>query len=244
MMMTIYKRALKVLMQKPFKLWGLSLLAILLSSVLGGLCGFAIPALGICVGLLIGTSMVIIFLKGCRGEEVNAVQLFECFKDWKTIKRVVLGSGWAALWVVLWSLIPIAGPIFALIRLYEYRLVPYILVLEPDVAITDATKISAQKTNGYKLQMWLADFVYILLFYAAVLVLSLFSLIPVLGVLFALALAVLVIAFLALAPLFAGLVQAAFYEEINSVAVKYCANCGYKFTTDDQICPNCNTESK
>ena len=55
MMMTIYKRALKVLLKKPFKLWGLSLLAIALSSVLGALCGFAIPILGIGVGLLIGT---------------------------------------------------------------------------------------------------------------------------------------------------------------------------------------------
>ena len=86
MMMTIYTRAFKVLMKKPFKLWGLSLLAILLAAVLGTLCGAAIPVLGLGVGLLIGTSMTIIFLRGYRGEEISAVQLFECFKDWKTIK--------------------------------------------------------------------------------------------------------------------------------------------------------------
>ena len=191
MLMTIYKRAFSVLMKKPLKLWGISLLAIVLSSVLSALCGVAIPVLGLAVSLLISTSMTIIFLKGYRGEEVEVTQLFACFKDWNTIKRVTLGLGWMLLWIFLWSLIPIVGPIFALIRTYEYRLTPYILVYEPEVPITEAIKISAQKTKGYKLQMWLADFVWGLVFGAAVLVLSLLALIPVLGILFALAMIVL-----------------------------------------------------
>ena len=244
MLMIIYKRALAVLLKKPLKLWGLSLLAILLTSVLGTLCGVAIPVLGISIGLLISTAMTIIFLKGYRGEEVGVKQLFECFKDWNTIKRVLLGLGWMNLWIFLWSLIPIVGPIFALIRIYEYRLTPYILMFEPEVSITDAIEISKQKTNGYKLQMWLADFVYVLLFYAAVLLLSLFSVIPVLGVLFMLALFVLYIAFVALAPLFAGLVQAAFYEEINSVAIRYCSKCGFKISSETATCPNCGNNAQ
>lgn len=239
MMMTIYGRALKVLLKKPFKLWGLSLLAIVLSGVLSALCGFAIPVLGLSVGLLIGTAMTIIYLRGYRGEDVNVLQLFACFKDWATIKRVVLGLGWMGLWIFLWSLIPIAGPIIALIRIYEYRLTPYILVFEPEVPITEAIKVSSQKTMGYKLQMWLADFVYILMFWVACFVLGLFSAIPVLGVLFMLALVVLYIAFIALAPLFAGLVQAAFYEEINSTAISYCSGCGFKLTEKVDTCPNC-----
>lgn len=242
MLMTIYGRALKVLLKKPFKLWGLSLLAILLAGVLSALCGVAIPVLGLAVGLLIGTAMTIIFLRGYRGEEINTLQLFECFKSWTTIKRVLLGLGWMALWIFLWSLIPIVGPIIALIRAYEYRLTPYILVFEPDVAVTDAIKISAQKTKGYKLQMWLADFVYILLFFAAILVLALLSAIPVLGVLFVLALVILYLAFIFLAPLFAGLVQAAFYEEINGIAIKYCSGCGFKLTSEVLFCPNCGKQ--
>lgn len=239
MMMTIYGRALKVLLKKPFKLWGLSLLSIALSGALSALCGFAIPILGIGVGLLISTAMTIIFLRGYRGEDVNVLQLFECFKDWATIKRVLLGLGWMYLWIFLWSLIPIVGPIFALVRVYEYRLTPYILVFEPEVPITEAIKVSSQKTMGYKLQMWLADFVYAVLFFIAVLVLTLLSMIPVLGLLFALVLIVLYIAFIALAPLFAGLVQAAFYEEINSAAVAYCSGCGFKLTEKVEHCPNC-----
>ena len=239
MMMTIYGRALKVLLKKPFKLWGLSLLAITLSGVLSALCGVAIPVLGLGVSLLIGTAMTLIFLRGYRGEDVNVLQLFDCFKDWKTIKRVLLGLGWMGLWIFLWSLIPIAGPIIALIRIYEYRLTPYILVFEPEVPITEAIKVSSQKTMGYKLQMWLADFVYVLLFVVAVFVLALFCAIPVLGILFALVLIVLYIAFILLAPLFAGLVQAAFYEEITSEAVSYCSGCGFKMTEKVTNCPNC-----
>lgn len=239
MMMTIYGRALKVLLKKPFKLWGLSLLAIALSGALSALCGFAVPILGIAVGLLISTAMTIIYLRGYRGEDVDVLQLFACFKDWATAKRVLLGLGWMYLWIFLWSLIPIVGPIFALIRIYEYRLTPYILVFEPEVPITEAIKVSSQKTMGYKLQMWLADFVYAALFGIAAFVLGLFSAIPVLGLLFALVLIVLCIAFIVLAPLFAGLVQAAFYEEINSAAVAYCSGCGFKLTEKVDTCPNC-----
>ena len=241
MVMTIYGRALKVLMKKPLKLWGISLLAIVLSGVLSALCGVAIPVLGLSVGLLIGTSMTVIYLKGYRGEEVNTSMLFACFKDWNTIKRVLLGLGWMYLWIFLWYLIPIVGPIFALIRMYEYRLTIYILVFEPDVPITEAIKLSKEKTNGYKLRMWLADFVYALMFAGVVIVLALLCMIPVLGILFGIALFVLYIAFVALAPLFSGLVQAAFYEEITKKkpAMKFCPNCGTQIVEDSAFCIGC-----
>ncbi|MBQ7088951.1 MAG: hypothetical protein IJN04_04835 [Clostridia bacterium] len=231
MLMKIYGNAFKVLMKKPLKLWGISLLSIALSGVLGGLCGFAIPGLAVCVGLLMGTSMTIIYLKGYRGEEVSTPDLFYCFKDWNTIKRVLLGMGWMALWIFIWSLIPIVGPIFAIIRTYEYRLTPYILVFEPEVPITEAIKISSQKTNGYKGQMFLAELLFGLILVVGSIILAL---IPVLGWI-----AILVAS--ALAPLFLGLVQAAFYEEINGVSTVFCANCGQPMAGDAQFCANCGT---
>lgn len=240
MLFTIYGRALKVLLKKPFRLWGISLLSILLSGVLSSLCGFAIPFLGLAVSLLLSTSMTMIYLKGYRGEEVNSVQLFDCFKDWATIKRVVLGLGWMYLKIFLWSLIPVVGWIFAIIRSYEYRLTPYILVMEPNVPITEAIKVSSAKTHGYKLQMWLADFLFVIVFYVGIFILGLLSRIPVLGILFALVAFVAIIAFVALSPLFLGLVQAAFYEEITvKKSARFCPNCGSKVPFNSAFCPNC-----
>ena len=239
MLMTIYGRAFKVLMKKPLKLWGISLLSVALAGVLGALCGFAIPGLALAVGLLVGTGMTMIYLRGYRGEEVSVQQIFACFKDWNTIMRVLCGLGWMCLWIFLWSLIPIVGPIFALIRTYEYRLTPYILVFEPEVPITEAIKKSSELTKGYKFQMWLADFVHVFFFIGAVIVLGLLSSIPVLGVLFALALFVVYIAYIALVPLFMGLVQSAFYEEIVGTNAKFCANCGQRLENGSAFCPSC-----
>ena len=238
MVMKIYERAFKVLLKKPLKLWGISLLFTLLTSTLVGLCGFAIPVLGIAVAMLMGTSMLMIFLNGYRGEEVKVVDLFSCFKDWATIKRVVLGLAWMALWIFLWSLIPIVGPIFALIRSYEYRLTPYILVTEPDVSVTEAIEISKKRTDGFKMQMFLADIALGIGLFVVGLVLGLFSAIPVLGVLFALVLIVVYIAVALFGSLFMGLVQAAFYEEINKEA-SFCAGCGAKLEDGAKFCAAC-----
>ena len=239
MLMTIYGRAFKVLMKKPLKLWGISLLAILLTGVLCGLCGVAIPVLGLAVALLMSTGLTMLFLKGYRGEEVKTTMLFEAFKDWNTIKRVLCGLGWMSLWIFLWSLIPFVGWIFALIRAYEYRLTVYILVTEPDVPVTEAIHVSSQRTNGYKLQMFLADFVYILMFIAAMIILGLLSGIELIGGVFAFIMVILYIAFIALAPLFAGLVQAAFYEEITGSKKNFCTGCGQPLADGAVFCANC-----
>ena len=87
--------------------------------------------------------------------------------------------------------------------------------------------------------MFLADFVYLVAFWVAVLILALLAGIEYIGVLFGLILFVLYIVFVALAPLFAGLVQAAFYVEITSEAVGFCSGCGFKLTSEVENCPNC-----
>lgn len=256
MIMTIYKRALAVLMKKPLKLWGISLLAGVLTPVLTGLCGVAIPGLGLAVSLLLSTSMTMVYLHGYRGEDVQVLQLFDCFKDWNTIKRVALGLAWMELWIFLWSLIPIAGPFIAIVRSYEYRLTPYILITEPEVSITDAIKVSSQRTYGYKLKMWGAEVLFYVIIFVASLILVLLCKIPVLGVLITLITVVASIAVALLSPLFLGLVQAAFYEEISNPTIpqipvygapaqpqgpaSFCPNCGAPYSSEDAaFCTSC-----
>lgn len=214
MISSIYKKSFSVLASKPLRLWGISLLSIFLSMAAHILFG-VIPGAAIAIGLLLETSMTLIYLNGFLGQEVKTLQLFDCFRSWRTIGRVLGGMAWMLMWVLLWSLIPVAGIVFGIIKFYSYRLTPYILMKEPEVKATEAYKLSEQRTMGYKGKMFRADVLPVLAYIAAVLILSAFSAIPYLGWLFALVLAVLVVAFAVFLPLFLGLVQSAFYVEIQ-----------------------------
>ena len=217
MIKEVYARAFSILMKKPIRLWGISLLGGLLAFVAGIL--FSIPlGLSIAISMLLETGLAMVFLHGIRGEEVKAVQLFDCFRDWGTIKRVLAGRGWRALWIFLWCLIPIVGPIFAIIKSYSWYLVPYILAQEPDVAPTEAIAVSKQRTDGRKWQIFGAEILAPLLVYVAVLILELFSKIPYVGILFSIVLVLFGIAAFLLLPLFQGLVSAAIYEKLTGIA--------------------------
>ena len=233
---TIYSRAFAVLRKKPFLLWGISLLAMLLSALSVPLLG-VIPAASIAVSMLLQTAMTLIYLRGYRGEEIAVTQLFDTFKDWKTVKRVLCGMGWASLWIFLWSLIPVAGIVFGIIRTYEYRLTPYILMHEPDVPITEAIKVSREKTRGYKAKMFGADALYVVVIAAAEILLALLATIRYIGVLFGILSVVFTIAASLFGPLFLGLVPAAFYEEITHRRV--CPRCGVELSPDARFCYNC-----
>ena len=215
MILNIYKKAAAVLLRKPILLWGLSLLSGILSSLASIACGI-IPGLAVVVSLLLSTSMTMVYLHGYRGEKVKSAMLFECFKDWNTIKRVSCGLGWMILWLIVWCLVPIVGPIIAIVKAYGWRLTPYILVLEPNVPIMDAIKVSAKRTKGYKGKMLGAHLLIYGILFVAGLVLTLLSQIPVLGILFGFANVVVSIATALFLNLFLGLVQSAFYEEINA----------------------------
>ena len=215
MILNIYKKAAAVLMRKPILLWGLSLLSSILSSLASIACGI-IPGLAVVVSLLLSTSMTMVYLHGYRGEKVKSSMLFECFKDWGTIKRVSCGLGWMILWLIVWCLVPIVGPIIAIVKAYGWRLTPYILVLEPNVPIMDAIKVSAKRTKGYKGKMLGADLLIYGILFVAGLVLTLLSQIPILGILFGFANVVVSIVTVLFLNLFLGLVQSAFYEEINA----------------------------
>lgn len=250
MIKTVYKKSFAVLMKKPFKLWGISLLNILLCAVAGVAFGM-IPAISILIGILLNTAMTMIFLRGYCGEEVECVDLFACFKDWATIKRVLGGMLWMWLWIFIWSLIPIAGPVFAIIRMYEYRFTPYIIMTEPDVKPTEAIKLSKQRTEGWKGKMFGADILMYVIAWAAMIILGLLAAIPYVGVLFGIIEAVVVIAVSVLMPLFAGLVKAACYEEVKYAAAHpraaymppqanaFCPNCGSPVSENSTFCPNC-----
>lgn len=210
----IYTKAFQALMEKPLRLWGISLLGTFLVFVGSALAGVAIPVLAIGISMLFTVSLAAIFLKGYHRKQVYCYELFETFKDWATIKRVLTGMGWSYLWIFLWSLIPVVGPIFAVIKGYEHGLVPYILVKKPELNAVQARELSIEKTKGYKGQMFLADLVVYAMIFAACLILGLLGMIKYVGFVFIIIMILLLICIAVLLPLFMGIVHAAFYEEL------------------------------
>ena len=215
MVSSIYKKTFSVLMKRPFRLWGISLLAEFLCLV--AYAGFiGVPAAAFCAALLLSASMAMIFLNSYRtGLEPKTTYLFASFKK-DRILRVLGGMAWMQLWIFLWLLIPIVGIVFGIIRMYEYRFVPYILMTRDDVKPTDAIKISKQETMGYKGKMFGADILLGAVYLGAFVVFTLLGEIPYLGVLFRILWVLIAIAYGLLAPLFSGIMQAAFYVEIQN----------------------------
>ncbi len=270
MIKVIYARAFEVLKKKPLRLWGISLLSVVLAYLAG--IGFAgILAIGLAVEWLLDAAMANIYLKGLHGEEPETADLFATFKK-DCIARTAGGMGWKTLWVFLWGLIPVCGFVFAIIKKYTYAFTPYILLHRPEVSATQAIKVSEKETEGYRGKMFLADVLAVLAFALVLLLLSLLGLIPYLGILFRIVHLAVLVAGLALLPLFLGLVRAAFYEEIQKCNAdpaykaqyfpaapaapaapmaapaepqgpgSFCPNCGSRVAEDSAFCPNCGTK--
>lgn len=246
MVRQIYYKVLEVLKKKPFKLLGISLLAQLLIILAASLfCG--IPAASLVIGWLIETALALIFLKGYEGGEVDCDMLFDCCRDWNTVKRVLGGCGWSALWILIWGLIPIVGPVFSVIRAYEYRLVPYILMREPEVSIKESRLVSRDRTEGFKGKMFLADILWVIAVIIAAIILLLLAQIPIIGVLFGFACFVLVVALILFSGLIYGLIKASFYVEIEKTipGSPYYEEPFYKENPKDAVvCPQCGANLK
>ena len=215
MISNLYQKTFSVLMKRPLRLWGITLLSsVLLVVVHIGFIG--IPAVGFCALLLLEASMSMIYLNSYRtGLEPKTSYLLAAFRK-DRIWRVLGGMAWMYLWIFLWFLIPVVGFVFAAIRAYEYRFVPYILMTRDDVRPTEAIKVSKAETMGYKGKLFGADLLLEGAYFVVILLLSLLSKIPYVGIVFTILRIVLTVVFGVLAPLFLGILHAAFYVEIQN----------------------------
>ena len=207
MVRSIYTRTLNILSTLPFKLWGLSLLSGLLSIIVM-IFGF-LPIITIPVIAVLNAGMVAVYFAAYNGHDVSSKLLFSGYKNFGHIAG---GMCWRTLWIVLWALIPIAGPFIAIYKSYQYAFTPYILNEEKEVGALDALKKSMQDTNGYKLQMFIASIIPAAIYFVVSLVLSLLGLIPFVGVFFKVVSSIISIAYSLVAPMFLGLIKAGFYD--------------------------------
>lgn len=245
MVMSLYKKAFDSLKKTPFRLLGIVWLGALLDT-LGTLLFGVIPGVGLALSALLGVALTNVYLRANRGQEICTKNLFACFENWQTAKRVLLGMGWMWLWILIWALIPIVGIVFAVIRAYEYRLTPYILFNEPDVKPTEAIKLSKERTKGFKGTMFWADILPSLLLFGVNLVLGLLAAIPFIGGLFGLVSFVVTIAAVLFFSVFIGLVRASFYDHINEQREKqtgkFCGSCGAQNPREAGYCSSCGAK--
>ena len=201
-----YKRALDVILKKPVMLWGLSLLLVIVTAI-GSAVTISIPFLSLAVGYLFACGSAKLYLDGLQGKEVNSKQLFYAFN--KNCVRTAGVMAWKDLWTFIWGLVPVYG----IIKMYSYRFVPYIIVTHPEISAFDALKISMKMTDGKKLQMWLADLVFVAAPALVGLILGLLAMIPVVGSIFGLVAFLVSVAVMLFGSIFTGLYQAAFFHE-------------------------------
>lgn len=207
MVFYVLKKALAMLMQKPVKLWGLSLLYALM-------CGLAttfgvLPIVSIPIMLVLQFGMTMVYLAAINGEEYNSDQLFMGFSNFW---RVFGGMGWQQLWIYIWSAVPVVN----MIKGYSYSFVPYILVTDKDVSGTQALRVSMEKTRGYKMTMFLSDVLVFCSFTVVCVILGLLGSIPYIGGVFIFLLVVFVLLFLLLVGLWRGLIHACIWEEAEN----------------------------
>lgn len=245
MVTELYKNVFRSLSKKSFRLLGIVWLGALLD-ILGSLFFGVVPGVGLAISALLTVALSVIYLRTTRGEEVQVMDLFACFQDWQTAKRVLLGMGWMWLWVLIWGLIPVVGIVFAIIRVYEYRLTPYILIFEPEVKPTEAIKVSKARTEGFKGKMFWADILLAILVFAVTFVLGLLATIPFIGGVFSLVSFVVTVAATLFSSVFLGLVQASFYDliatEREKQTGKFCPACGAQNPLEAGFCIGCGTK--
>ena len=266
----ICRNVRSVLQTKPWRLWGISLLAGLLTWL--GVIGFVgVPAVAFCLDLALTGSLALLFLEAYRGNAVESRDLFTPFRR-EQLPHLVGGMAWMSLWVFLWFLIPVAGLVLGPMKLYAYRFTPYILLTRPDVKATEAIQVSARETQGYRGKMFLVDLlIYGALILAALLLTGLAQ-IPWMGPLFYTLLVVVVLLAVFLIPLFTGLIRAGFYDEVEHCledpsystrfapptppaytppaagqqppqpGTQYCPICGQPAPKAARFCNNCGTK--
>jgi uncharacterized membrane protein len=208
----IFSKSFAFIIKKPILLWGLSLLYILLSLLAIVLA--VLPIISIPIILVLSVGMTSVFLESYRGNEISSNQLFAGFKNFF---HFCGGMAWMLLWIFIWGLIPAAGIVFAVIKAYSYRFVPYILLAQPDISPFDALRESMKQTKGYCGRMFCADIIIVACIAGALLFFYLFSYIPLMGIIFKTIYFLLAAAALLLSPLVFGVVQAVFYDEISKI---------------------------
>ncbi|MGN0183217.1 MAG: zinc ribbon domain-containing protein [Candidatus Ornithomonoglobus sp.] len=213
MMGNVFNRSFDILRRKPIVLWSTSIAYSVIAVVIQIMFAFA-PFISIPAVLTLSAGMSALYLEGYNGIEITAEQLFRGFsRKNKCFPRVTLGMLWHALWEMIWILVPVAG----IVKMYQYRFTPYILLSRPEASPVEALMLSKKETKGHKLIMFAADIIIWVVFFLLLALFAAIALIPYIGWVICVIGVVLLAIFM---PLFKGLIMAGFYQEAQNAAAQ------------------------
>ena len=267
----IYSRTLDTLKTNFWRIFGVSMFFAFVAGIATSIG--VLPIITMPIAYVLDATLRGVMLRKYRtGEDPKCKDAFKYFgggEKWQSFLHIAGGCGWKDLWILIWCLIPVVGPIFAIIRSYEYAFVPSILTDRPEVGAMEARDLSKQLTTGYKGKMFLCHLVY---FGGGYLVLMLLMVLATRVRFFAFIYLLFFMAFLLFGIVLMDMLNAVLYEEISTMteekymsivqkpvrpqyqqqppqqyqqqpqATKICPNCGAAVDVNAQFCPNCGTK--
>lgn len=140
--------------------WTQPVLATLVYIAITGVAANIIPVVGFLITLLIGLplgySFALLFLRFVRGGKDNMVQrLFDCFQDYGKSFGTAFMVG---LYTFLWSLLFI---IPGIIKGLSYGMTYYISKDHPEYSIDDCINASMKMMDGHKMDLFLLELSFI-----------------------------------------------------------------------------------
>jgi len=121
-----------------------------------GLITYFISTVVTLVTLVVAVNMAGAYVKLYVKEQASAGEPFSQLPV--NFGRKLGGSLWMALFVWLWSLLFI---IPGIVKVYAYRMTPYILARHPEVSATEALNLSKRMTKGNKGKLFVMDLSFI-----------------------------------------------------------------------------------
>ncbi len=223
------------------KLFFVSFTALLMSfAVL--LLSLFVPIIGIAVICVLWAGVNVSFSDASGGKQIKTEDMFMGFDQ---LLRVCGGMLWMLFKSFVWLLIPFIGVFITLVKIYEYRFVPYILIKAPEIKAIDAPHASSVKMRGFKWYMFASEWIVISLIGFSLAVWWILSSLPQIGVFFTAVMIIEAIATALLFPMFSCGITAVFDDEIKNASNKrsnkdiVCPHCSSRISEDSIFCSTC-----
>ncbi len=123
----------------------------------GSVFSFLISIIGMMLSFMFEVGICRFAYNVYSGKEPNVSDLFAGFTEGR-FGRVLGGMILMNIYITLWTFLFV---IPGIIKTYQYRMVPYLLIDRPDLSIKECFAMSKQMTDGHKFDLFVLDLSFI-----------------------------------------------------------------------------------